>query len=114
MKRLFVAAVFCVAVSVAQAQEALPVQNEEPKDSLANCPMHKAHAHDESEASAISERGVEGMGFSQTATTHHFFLKADGGAIQVEANDPADKSIRDSIRLHLSHIANAFASGDCA
>jgi hypothetical protein len=52
------------------------------------------------------------MGFSQTATTHHFFLKADGGVIQVEANDAADTASRDEVRMHLRHIASAFQSGD--
>jgi hypothetical protein len=52
------------------------------------------------------------MGFSQAATTHHFFLTSDGGVIQVEANDPADAASRNEIRMHLGHIANAFQSGD--
>ena len=53
-----------------------------------------------------------GMGFSQTATTHHFLLTANGGAIVVEANDQNDKESRDSIQMHLSHIQHAFQSGD--
>jgi hypothetical protein len=52
------------------------------------------------------------MGFSQTETTHHFFLKKDGGVIQVEANDPKEAQNRDLIRTHLAHIAQAFAAGD--
>jgi hypothetical protein len=67
--------------------------------------MHDAH-------SKMNQRGEKTMGFSQTATTHHFFLKPDGGVIQVEANDPEDKPNRDEIRMHLSHIADAFAKGD--
>jgi hypothetical protein len=82
--------------------------------SQANCPMHKAHAHDDSASSAMNDRGEKGMGFSQTTTTHHFLLSADGGVIQVEANDPADTTTRDNIRMHLTHIAKAFASGDFA
>ena len=42
-----------------------------------DCPMHDAHAQ-------MNERGEHAMGFSQTAATHHFFLKPDGGVIQVE------------------------------
>jgi len=61
---------------------------------------------------AMNARGEHGMGFSQTATTHHFFLKTDGGVIQVEVNDPKDTSNRDSIRMHLDHIAHAFQNGD--
>jgi hypothetical protein len=76
--------------------------------------MHKAHAQDESASSVMNERGGRGMGFSQTATTHHFLLKTDGGAIQVEANDTADSASRDNIRKHLTHIAEAFSNGDFA
>jgi hypothetical protein len=39
-------------------------------------------------------------------------LKADGGVIQVEAKNAADATNRDNIRIHLTHIATAFASGD--
>ncbi|HTQ11524.1 MAG TPA: hypothetical protein VMI31_15790 [Fimbriimonadaceae bacterium] len=60
----------------------------------------------------MNARGEKGMGFSQTATTHHFFLKPDGGIIQVEANDPKDSASRDSIRMHLTHIAHAFSQGN--
>lgn len=67
--------------------------------------MHDAH-------SQVNERGEKGMGFSQTATTHHFLLKQDGGVIQVEANDKKDETNRDNIRMHLGHIARAFQSGD--
>ena len=52
------------------------------------------------------------MGFDQEKTTHHFRLKEDGGAIEVEANDPKDRDSRDQIRQHLSHIARMFADGD--
>jgi len=67
----------------------------------------KQDSHD-----AMNARGEHAMGFSQTATTHHFLLKSDGGVIQVEANDPKDTSNRDSIRMHLGHIAHAFQNGD--
>lgn len=60
----------------------------------------------------MNERGAQGMGFSQSATTHHFLLKPDGGVIQVEANSSADDESRDQIRTHLTHIARAFAVGD--
>jgi len=62
--------------------------------------------------SQMNERGEKGMGFSQTATTHHFLLKPDGGIIQVDANDPKNTVVRDSIRTHLTHITHAFAAGD--
>ncbi len=43
-------------------------QNPKPEE----CPMHAAHTQ-------MSERGEKGMGFSQTATTHHFYLNESGG-----------------------------------
>jgi hypothetical protein len=114
MRGLFATAVFCLAASAVQGQTPPAAQNEKPKDSHADCPMRKAHAHDDSASSAMNDRGKKGMGFSQTTTTHHFLLSADGGVIQVEANDPADTATRDNIRTHLTHIAKAFASGDFA
>jgi hypothetical protein len=54
------------------------------------------------------------MGFSQTTTTHQFLLSPDGGVIQVEANDPTDTATRNSIRIHLTHIAKAFTGGNFA
>src|ERR1019366_7677604 len=65
-----------------------------------------------SEHSMMMQHGEKAMGFSQTQTTHHFFLKKDGGVMQVEANDPQDTHNRDLIRTHLAHIAQAFATGD--
>jgi hypothetical protein len=76
--------------------------------------MHKADAHDDSASSARNDRGEKRMGFSQTTTTHHFLLSADGGVIQVEANGPTDTATRDNIRMHLTHITKAFSSGDFA
>jgi hypothetical protein len=99
--------VVCLAVSVINtaAQQTSNGQKEETQASPATCPMHDAH-------SQMNERGEKGMGFSQSATTHHFFLKADGGVIQLEANDSADAASRDEIRMHLRHIARAFQNGD--
>jgi hypothetical protein len=37
----------------------------------------------QSEASGLNERSEVGMGFSQTATAHHFYLTTAGGVIQV-------------------------------
>lgn len=52
------------------------------------------------------------MGFSQTSTTHHFFLNSSGGVIQVEVKDATDVSDRANIRMHLMHIAQAFEDSD--
>jgi len=70
----------------------------------------------------VQSRGDHVMGFSHEKTTHHFRLYADGGAIEVTANDPADRSAvanqdaasRDQIRMHLRHIAEMFSEGHFA
>ncbi len=62
--------------------------------------------------SAMNHRGATVMGFDQSRTTHHFRLYADGGAIEVSANDAADVESRDAIRAHLPHIAKMFGGGD--
>ena len=62
--------------------------------------------------SDMVKRGDHAMGFSHEKTTHHFRLFKDGGAIEVQANDPADNTSRDEIRTHLSHIAEMFAEGN--
>ena len=69
----------------------------------------QADAHDHA---GMMQRGEKGMGFSQTATTHHFLLAKEGGVIQVTANDPKDSATRDEIRVHLQHIAHLFSNGD--
>ena len=78
---------------------------------------HSAHggggANDHSaHLTAVNERGERAMGFSQTRTAHHFFLKKDGGVIQVEANDANDAESRDRVRAHLAEIARLFNAGD--
>jgi hypothetical protein len=76
----------------------------------------QAHDHaatsDDQHHADVNRRGSQVMGFDQEKTTHHFRLKEDGGAIEVEANDPKDRNSRDQIRQHLSHIAQMFADGD--
>jgi hypothetical protein len=59
----------------------------------------------------VMENGEKEMGFSQTATTHHFLIMKDGGAIQVEANDSKNTNDRDKIRVHLAEIAKQFQNG---
>lgn len=70
------------------------------------CPvLRNTHAH-------MNGRGEAGMGFSQTATGHHFLIQPAGGVIQVETKSPDDTNERDNIRHHLAHIAQAFANAD--
>ena len=71
-----------------------------------------APIRDSSHHDAVTSRGDHAMGFSHETTTHHFRLYKSGGAIDVSANDPKDSATRDQIRMHLSHIAKRFASGD--
>src|SRR5207248_10547762 len=71
-------------------------------------PQHTSD-HD---AAEMNHRGDQAMGFSQTATTHHFRLSKEGGSIEVEANDAQDTASRDQIRAHLRHIATLFAAGN--
>ena len=60
----------------------------------------------------MTARGAQAMGFDQTATTHHFYLYADGGAIEVTVNDRKDKTNLAAIRSHLPGISRMFAAGD--
>lgn len=89
---------------------------------MESCPMHAKHMKaaaaksaqkevDEHHA-AVNERGDQEMGFSHLKTTHHFRLSADGGAIEVVANDAQDATSLAQIRQHLAQIASQFSSGD--
>jgi hypothetical protein len=53
-----------------------------------------------------------GMDFDQDKTVHHFRLAQDGGAIEIEVRDPGNVVLRDTVRMHLRHIAQAFAAGN--
>lgn len=66
----------------------------------------------EQQHAAIMKRGDHGMRFSHEKTTHQFILLKDGGAIQVGVNDPKDDTSRDHIRMHLSHAAEMFSTGN--
>ena len=52
------------------------------------------------------------FGMSHEATHHNFRLFADGGAIELRANDPADAATIGIIRTHIRHIAAALAKND--
>ena len=60
----------------------------------------------------MNQRGAMVMGFDQEKTTHHFYLYADGGAVDVSVKDAADATNRDAIRSHLPHIAMLFGQGN--
>src|SRR5450759_1920841 len=73
---------------------------------------HEEHMAQMKKAAEMKQHGNLAMGFDQDATTHHFSLTPDGGSIAVDANDPADETNRDQIRVHLKEIAVAFGQGD--
>jgi hypothetical protein len=85
-----------------------PTLNAQEPDHAA-CPMHAAHT-----ASEVDRRGDQVMGFAHSATTHHFRLARDGGAIEIAANDAADAASVAAIRGHLTAVAEAFGRGDFA
>ena len=47
-------------------------------------PQKTAHHHE------VEKSGDKAMGFSHEKTTHHFYLRANGGVIQVDANAATD------------------------
>lgn len=91
-----------IAPQLSASQEKAPQATQD----MSLCPvLQNTHAH-------MNERGKAGMGFSQTATGHHFLIQIGGGVIRVEAKSPGDTGERDNIRHHLAHIAQAFANAD--
>ena len=70
-----------------------------------------ATSHDEHHQ-GVNDRGDKAMGFSHEKATHHFSLYADGGAIEVNANDAKDSETREQIRNHFKHIVTMFADGN--
>src|SRR5580765_7805715 len=61
---------------------------------------------------AANDRAAMVMGFDQDKTAHHFYLYADGGTIDVTANDQADTANITAVRSHLPHISQMFADGN--
>ena len=81
--------------------------------SMKDCPMAQTQQQKGIDHHArMNGRGDQGMGFDQSKTTHHFRLFADGGAIEVSANEVTDSASRDEIRSHLGHIARMFSEGN--
>ena len=77
-------------------------------------PMHEQSKTSQGDQhhQGVVERGDQVMGFSHEKTSHHFRVRPDGGAIEVEANKLEDTESRDAIRVHLAYIAKMFAAGD--
>ena len=70
-----------------------------------------AHAQTTPHHPDVNARGTRVMGFDQENTAHHFFLYADGGALDVSVKVPTDTTNLDAIRAHLPHIALMFGQG---
>ena len=77
-----------------------------------SCPMHGQDAESAQHYADVEKRGDQAMGFDHEKTFHHFKLYADGGAIEVTANDPKDSSNIAMIRSHLRHIRTMFSDGN--
>jgi len=120
MKSLLLMVAAAVALAVPAPQE--KTKNEQKPDPN-TCPLHEEHM----KAKAASATGAEhkhfdemnkrgederGMGFSQTGTVHHFLLRPEGGAIQVEVRDARDRDTLTAVRSHLQNIASSFTKGD--
>jgi hypothetical protein len=90
---------------------ALPAfpQNTKQDEAMKDCPMHDQHS---AHHAVVESHGDQAMGFPHDRTIHHFRMAANGGAIEVIVNDPTDKANTEAIRMHLSHIAVMFGSGD--
>jgi hypothetical protein len=79
----------------------------------ATCPMHAQHMA-AAQHTAVDTRGDRVMGFSHETAKHSFPLLADGGAVEVRANDANDADTIAAIRGHLQEIAEEFAAGKFA
>jgi hypothetical protein len=72
---------------------------------------HEEHLRQLAKDDALKHRGTIAMGFDQDQATHHFVLRANGGAIEVSANDAADAKTIAEIQSHFREIAGEFAKG---
>ena len=111
-----IAAMACIVFTAAAGMsQTTPQKSDKHEMSMdkctGDCPMMKKDDAKHDHHADVMKNGEKAMGFSQTATTHHFLLLADGGAIQVEANDPKDTANRDAVRGHLAMITKQFGEG---
>jgi hypothetical protein len=68
-------------------------------------------AQQDSSYAAMQARGHMAMGVDQYSSWHHFDPLPDGGRISLQ-RDSLDSTGVAEIRMHLQHIAMAFAQGD--
>lgn len=74
--------------------------------------MHEEHSKSAQHQADVEKHGDQAMGFPHAKTTHHFRIYADGGAIEVTANEAKDVANIQAIRSHLNHIAGMFSDGN--
>jgi hypothetical protein len=101
MKTLLLASIILLPLPVAAAQH----------PSMPACMSHEEHLRQLAKDDALKHRGTLAMGFDQDQATHHFLLRANGGAIEVSANNTADAKTISEIQSHFREIADAFAHG---
>jgi len=78
-----------------------------------NCPMHAQHDPADCPMHAQHVDARHDQLVPSHMTTHHSFrLFADGGAIELRANDPNDAKSVAAIRSHLRDVAAQFAKND--
>ncbi len=63
----------------------------------------KTEQQSQAHEAALNQHGDQVMGFSHETTTHHFVLTADGGLIEVRAND-----IKDAANLAQVRVVGGF------
>jgi len=94
------------------------------------CPLHEQHMKEAAAKAAKAKQPVVPIGdavhgakvdgrhdtlvASHETTRHSFRLFADGGAIELRANDAADTATIAGVRTHLQEIADQFAANDFA
>lgn len=102
MIRIFIITLSMLAMSSAQAQT--------------SCSKHAEHVGADGSAAHGQEvdQRHDTFGMPHNASTHSFRLFADGGAIELRANDANDQKIVDAIRKHLEEITAEFAKADFA
>lgn len=102
---LFIAAVSLTVAASVSAQDT-------KHDGMEKCSLHVEKGAQDPHHAEVNKHGDLVMGFPHDRTAHHFRLRADGGAIEITANDSDDKTNTAAIRDHLSHVAGLFGRGD--
>lgn len=109
MKTLALPMTLSLAVLATQAAAA-----QDQADPMASCPMHAQHM--KADGSAAHGKDVDRrhdmLGMAHGESTHSFRLFADGGAIELRANDAGDRKTIDAIRAHLQEVAKQFDHAD--